>query len=112
MNKEMTYFYSNSKNNIFKYEQNENLIYQSFKNLLVSILAIYFCIDNIFIYYSNFNIINNIPFFCKILLNIIKFYNVYEIYLYCNFIKYSNQILYGIINVGYIGGEDDDNDDE
>jgi hypothetical protein len=108
MNKQMAYFYANNKNNIFEYEQTEFFIYQIFKNLLVSILAIYVCIDNIFIYYSNFNIINNIPFFCKILLNIIKFYNVYEIYLYCNFIKYLHQLLYGIIDIDY----NTDNEDE
>ena len=89
INKQINNIYSQSYNS----EYNKNIFELYVTNIPIIVLSIYISIEMFFVFYAFNQIINQYHILIILLINLTKFYNVYELYIYLNYLKQFNKMI-------------------
>lgn len=89
INKQINNIYSQSYNS----EYNKNIFELYVTNIPIIVLSIYISIEMFFVFYAFNQIINQYHILIFLLINLTKFYNVYELCIYWNYLKQFNKMI-------------------
>ena len=89
INKQINNIYSQSYNS----EYNKNIFELYVTNIPIIVLSIYVSIEMFFVFYAFNQIINQYHILIFLLINLTKFYNVYELCIYWNYLKQFNKMM-------------------
>jgi len=89
INKQINNIYTQSYNS----EYNKNIFELYVTNIPIIVLSIYISIEMFFVFYAFNQIINQYHILIFLLINLTKFYNVYELCIYWNYLKQFNKMI-------------------
>ena len=89
INKQINNIYTQSYNS----EYNKNIFELYISNIPIIILSIYISVEMFFVFYAFNNVINQVNILTFLLISLIKFYNVYELCIYWNYLKQFNKMI-------------------